>query len=114
MTTTELLNSVQFITDADGNKKAVIVDLPIWEEIAAALEKLDALESVKSPIERDWDTPKEDTAWAHLSELPAKNQQLLALLRTPPDDDKDDAWWDEFQQELRDNRLNFQREVNFD
>ena len=38
MTTAELLNSTQFITDAEGNKKAVVIDLAVWEEVVAILE----------------------------------------------------------------------------
>lgn len=80
MTATELLSSAQFITDADGNKKAVVLDLPIWEEIVMALEKLDTLEATGKPeseayetmllaepvLRRNWDSPEEDAAWADL------------------------------------------------
>lgn len=44
MTTIELLNSAQFIVDHDGNKKAVVLNLTVWEEIVAALERLAALD----------------------------------------------------------------------
>lgn len=36
-----------------------------------------------------------------------KTKRLLELLHTPPNDDKSPAWWDEFEEELRQNRLNF-------
>jgi len=80
MTTTNLINSAQFITDADGNKKAVVLDLPVWAEIITALEKLELLEGAGLPeneayetmlltepvLRRDWDSPEEDAAWADL------------------------------------------------
>ena len=80
MTTTHLINSAQFITDADGNKKAVVLDLPVWAEIITALEKLELLEGAIRPeseayesmlltepvLRRDWDSPEEDAAWADL------------------------------------------------
>lgn len=96
MTATELLNSAQFITDADGNKTAVLVDLAVWQEIIVALEKLDTLEATGEP------------------EIPPQNRRALALLQDWANEpsDKDEAWWDEFEQELRDNRLTFRREVD--
>ena len=97
MTITELTDKIEYVTDATGQRK-VVLDLAVWEEIVTALEKLDALVATGEP---------ED-----IQQEP--NQQLLALLRNPPDDDKDDAWWDEFEQELRDNRMTFQREIDLD
>ncbi|MCQ3932244.1 MAG: hypothetical protein DPW16_17480 [Chloroflexi bacterium] len=43
------------------------------------------------------------------SEISAQNQRLLALLeqwQNEPDDQSEE-WWDEFQQFLRENRVNF-------
>lgn len=100
MTTMELLNSAQFIIDKDGHKKAVVIEVAVWQEIVTALEKLDTLEAASEP---------------EGEEIPPQNQQALALLQawaTEPGD-KDETWWDEFEQELRDNRLTFRREVNF-
>jgi hypothetical protein len=41
MTLTELIHSaqVQFLVDESGNKKAVLVDFSVWQEILAALEQ---------------------------------------------------------------------------
>jgi hypothetical protein len=47
MTFTNLTDKVQFVTDAEGNRKAVQLDLAVWEEILALLEEIDA--------ERRWD-----------------------------------------------------------
>lgn len=101
MTTTDLLKFAQFITDANGNKKAVVLDLPVWEEIVTALKKLDILETIKEPGGK---------------EISLQNQQALALLQTWTSEpsDKDSAWWDEFEQELRDSRTTFRQEVDFD
>ncbi len=104
MTTTELLNAAQFITDAEGNRKAVVVDLAVWQEIVAALEKLDTLAA----------TGESEDIEQPFNNLSEQNKRMLALLRNPPDDDKDESWWDEFEQELRDNRLTFRREIDFD
>ncbi len=38
MTTTELLNSAQFIIDQDGNKKGVVLEVAVWQEIVAIVE----------------------------------------------------------------------------
>lgn len=46
MTVTDLTDKVQFVTDAEGNRK-VQVDLAVWQEILALLEEADA--------ERRWD-----------------------------------------------------------
>lgn len=100
MTTTELLNTAQYIVDKDGQQQGVIIDVATWRAITAALKKLETLETT-GPIK-------------DISELPELNKQFLALLRTPPSDNEDDIWWDEFEQELRDNRIAFRREANFD
>lgn len=41
MSVTEILSSVQFVTDAEGKKKAVQVDLAVWKEIVVLLERLE-------------------------------------------------------------------------
>lgn len=60
MTIADLTHKVQFVTDAEGNRKAVQVDLAVWQEILALLEEADA--------ERHWD------------ELFAKSPNVLARL----------------------------------
>ena len=39
MSVTEMLQAVQFVVDADGNKKAVVFDYGIWEELLTLLEE---------------------------------------------------------------------------
>lgn len=46
MNTTELLESVRFVTDADGNKTAVQIDYAAWEELLILLEDLEDAEEV--------------------------------------------------------------------
>ncbi|HEX9921361.1 MAG TPA: hypothetical protein VGD99_01745 [Anaerolineae bacterium] len=41
MTITELTNKVEYLTDAAGQRKAVVLDLPLWEEVLRLLEELD-------------------------------------------------------------------------
>jgi hypothetical protein len=47
MAFTNLTDKVQFVTDAEGNRKAVQLDLAVWKEILTLLEEADA--------ERRWD-----------------------------------------------------------
>ena len=46
MSIAELLKKAQFVADGDGNKKAVVVDYAIWEEILTLLEDLEDAEEV--------------------------------------------------------------------
>jgi hypothetical protein len=43
MGVTELLQSVQFVVDHEGKRKAVQVDLETWEELLDLLEDLDTV-----------------------------------------------------------------------
>lgn len=36
----EHLRTIQFLVDADGNKKVVVLDYPVWEELLTLLEDL--------------------------------------------------------------------------
>ena len=42
----ELLQSAQFVVDAGGNKKAVVLDYSIWEELLTLLEDLEDIEEM--------------------------------------------------------------------
>ena len=46
MSVTELLQTVQFLVDANGKKKAVFFDLALWEELLALLEDLEDAEEI--------------------------------------------------------------------
>jgi hypothetical protein len=81
----DLLDSAQFVVDAQGNKKAVMFDLVLWNEFVQWLQQLEELEEAHEEAEdikivleaeariasgeetvRDWDEFE-----AELDELPA-------------------------------------------
>jgi len=39
MTITEVLNNVQFVVDVKGNKKAALLDLPLWDTVVAYIKE---------------------------------------------------------------------------
>ena len=41
MTLTELTHNVEYLTDAAGQRKAVVLELAVWEELLRLLEELD-------------------------------------------------------------------------
>jgi hypothetical protein len=47
MSVTELLQAAQFLVDANGNKKAVMLDFAIWEELLTLLEDLEDAEEIR-------------------------------------------------------------------
>ncbi len=47
MSVTELLEAAQFLVDANGNKKAVMLDFTIWEELLTLLEDLEDAEEIR-------------------------------------------------------------------
>jgi hypothetical protein len=40
MTPPEIVGSVQFVVDAEGNKKGVFLEWPVWEELLTLLKEL--------------------------------------------------------------------------
>ena len=54
MTITEILNSVQFVVDSTGKRKAVQLDLATWEKIVTCLEDIeDKAELVGTDLENE-------------------------------------------------------------
>jgi len=47
MSVTELLQSAQFVVDGHGNKKAVVFDYAVWEELLRLLEDLEDAEEIQ-------------------------------------------------------------------
>lgn len=43
----ELLQTAQFVVDAEGNKKAVVFDYALWEELLTLLEDLEDAEEMQ-------------------------------------------------------------------
>lgn len=42
MTVAELTNQARYVTDAEGNRQAIQLDLAVWEELVALIEELEA------------------------------------------------------------------------
>ena len=42
-----LLKTAQFLVDTAGNKKAVVLDYTIWEDVLARLEDLEDVEEIR-------------------------------------------------------------------
>ena len=42
MTTAELLNSVQYLVDETGEKKAVQIDFSVWQQIVTIIQEMEA------------------------------------------------------------------------
>lgn len=103
MSLTELINSIQYLVDTDGHKKAVVLDLAAWDEIVATLERLEP-DTPPSPVKGDEDTF-----------LPQQNQVALKLLESwvVEPDEMGQAWWDDFEQFLKENRFSL-REVDLE
>ena len=47
MAVMELLQTAQFLVDADGNKKSVVLDYTLWEEFLTLLEDLEDAEEIQ-------------------------------------------------------------------
>jgi hypothetical protein len=70
MSVTELLQSVQFVVDHEGKRKAVQVDLQTWEELLGLLEDMeDAADMEQARHEDDklipWEQVKTDYKASH-------------------------------------------------
>jgi len=63
VSTAELLRSVQFLVDASGNKKAVLLDYSVWEELLTYMEDLEDAQEIQRLREANeeiitWDQAK--------------------------------------------------------
>lgn len=47
MSVIELLQTAQFVIDASGNKKAVVLDYTVWEELLTLLEDWEDAEEIR-------------------------------------------------------------------
>jgi len=65
VTVTDLLQSAQFVVDADGNRQAAQFDIARWEELVALLKNIEAWE-------QEWRQPFEAirAAWEASSPAP--------------------------------------------
>lgn len=91
-----------------------------WLVAAEALERFARIEQILNDLDAEQPPLSPEEAAEAVSRgreewterIWAQNEQMLHLLRTMPDDDKGPEWWDEFEQELRQNRVTFpEREI---
>ncbi len=47
MSIIQLLESAQFVVDANGNRKSVVLDYKLWEELLSLLEDLEDAEEIR-------------------------------------------------------------------
>lgn len=47
MNVVELLRNVEFLVDASGNKKAVLLDYKVWEKLLTELEDIEDAEEIQ-------------------------------------------------------------------
>jgi hypothetical protein len=47
MTVMELLKETQFLVDAEGNRKAVVLDYALWEKLLTLMEDLEDAEEIR-------------------------------------------------------------------
>ena len=71
MSIAELVQKAQFVVDANGKKKAVVVDFAVWEELLTWLEDLEDVEEVKQLREAKqdyvpWERAKTDLRIANV------------------------------------------------
>ena len=61
MTVAELTSQARFVTDAQGNRQAIQLDLAVWEELVALIEELEAEriedEAMNRAIDEAQDSP---------------------------------------------------------
>jgi len=65
MTITEILDKVQYVTDTQGNRQGILIDLAAWEELIERLEDLeDEAELIRAKLEQGeiipWEQAKEE------------------------------------------------------
>ncbi|HLO16628.1 MAG TPA: hypothetical protein VK206_17475 [Anaerolineales bacterium] len=48
MTVTDILNSVKFVVDPNGQQSAVVVDMEVWEQLVTILEDAEEIKKARS------------------------------------------------------------------
>ncbi|MCH8295122.1 hypothetical protein IH992_28905 [Candidatus Poribacteria bacterium] len=66
MSITELIQAAQFLVDAAGNKKAVVLDYVYWNEFLELLEDLEDAEEIRRLREASEETLSWESAKAEL------------------------------------------------
>ena len=62
MTATEILQSVQFVVDQNGNPTAAVLDMRAWEAFLSLLEDVEDTELIRDRM-KDWRSKKGWTRW---------------------------------------------------
>lgn len=70
MTIAQMLDTVQFVIDGAGERRAVLLDIAMWEDILRLLEDLEDAEELRRAVEEDdevipWEQVKADYLAAH-------------------------------------------------
>ena len=65
MTFSEIMQAPQFIVGQSGKPTAVVLTLPVWEEIAAMLEDYEDFQVLQSRLQ-NWRTKKGWTRWEEI------------------------------------------------
>jgi len=53
MSVHDLIQASQFLIDADGNKKGVVLEYPLWKELVTLLEDMEDAEEIRHLRESD-------------------------------------------------------------
>ena len=87
MSVSELLQQAQFLVDAEGNKKAVVFDYGLWEELLPLLEDAEDAEEIRRIRETGedeevipWEQAQEELDSARSRQV---EQETLDLLDEP-------------------------------
>jgi hypothetical protein len=76
MSITDLVKSAQFMVDADGTKKAVVLDMAVWEELLILLDDLSDTTEAAAAYEEYRHDPSTARPWAEVeAELLAEEAQ---------------------------------------
>ncbi len=62
----EMLQTAEFVTDAQGNRKAVLLDYKVWEQLLALLEEWEDAEEIRRLREADEEAISWEEAKAEL------------------------------------------------
>jgi len=62
MTVTEILHSVQFVVDQDGNATAAVLDIKAWNAFLSLLEDIEDVELIRDRM-KNWRTKQGWTRW---------------------------------------------------
>lgn len=62
MTVTEILHSIQFVVDQDGNPTAAVLDMKAWQAFVSLLEDIEDTELIRDRT-KNWRTKQGWTLW---------------------------------------------------